>query len=72
MGLRWLIKLGLRIQPENSCPMVVHTTSAPLRLQVIKAGEVQEFSIPGELPPQPGCSELCRDCTGITSSRWKQ
>lgn len=42
MGLRWLIKLRLQIQPESFCLMAVHTTSAPLRFQEIKEGEVQE------------------------------
>lgn len=42
MGLRWLIKPGLQSQPQSFCRMVSHTTSAPLRFQEIKAGEVQE------------------------------
>lgn len=42
MGLRWLIKLSLQIQPESFCLMAVHATSAPLRFREIKAGEVQE------------------------------
>lgn len=50
MGLRWLIKLRLQIQPENLCLMVVRTTSAPLRFQEIKAGEAQE----------------CRNSRGVT------
>lgn len=43
MGLRWLIKLRLQIQAENSCRMVARATSAPFRFREIKAGEVPEL-----------------------------